>query len=212
MARQIHIPSSEHPYHVGCRAHNKEKYPISLDHLWRLMCDELVLTHHLYNLKIHSFVLMPNHFHLLASTPDANLSEAMRYFMGRVSKEINFRAQKINQNHGSRFFRCLIGSYHYYMNAYKYVYRNPVKAGLCMRVEEYRYSSLQMYLGLQSIDIPLFGDPLLMDDLGGTLKWLNTPSLEEDWSAVRKALRHGRFKLPICRTSRRPHTLETGLL
>ena len=35
-----------------------------------------------YNLKIAAYSLLPNHYHLLAQTPDANISRAMRHLNG----------------------------------------------------------------------------------------------------------------------------------
>jgi putative transposase len=32
-----------------------------------------------YRLRIHAYVLMPNHYHLLIETPEANLSSAMQW-------------------------------------------------------------------------------------------------------------------------------------
>jgi putative transposase len=208
MARQIYLPSSQFPYHITARACNREHYPIPLCEVWRIMCEELTLTHHLYELFIHAFVLMPNHFHLLASTPQANLCDAMRYFMSNTSKAINRVAGKINQNHGTRYFKCLIKSPLNYEHSYKYVYRNPVKAYLSDRVEEYEFSSLQMYLGQQTLKFPFEADETLMNDIESTLEWLNKAPEPEHLSEVKRALRGGEFILPTTRTSRRKSLLE----
>ncbi|OFZ17863.1 MAG: hypothetical protein A2Z20_05800 [Bdellovibrionales bacterium RBG_16_40_8] len=176
------------------------------------MCDELTLAHYLYNINILSFVLMPNHFHLLAQTPEANLSDAMRYFMCSTSKAINVRAHKINQNHGSRYFRCLIKKEIYFQNVYKYVYRNPVTAGLSKTVEAYRYSSIQMYLGLQTIKVPLSSDEQLMSYTYKTLSWLNLSPQLEDITSIKRALKRGEFKLAADLKSRRKNRLENNFI
>ena len=49
---------------------------------------------------------------------------------------MNRLAGRINQVYGSRFHRSLILDYQYYQSAYKYVYRNPVKAQICLKPEE----------------------------------------------------------------------------
>ncbi len=36
----------------------------------------------MFNLNIYAYRLMDNHYHLLVSTPDANLSRAMRHING----------------------------------------------------------------------------------------------------------------------------------
>jgi REP element-mobilizing transposase RayT len=212
MPRPLYIPHSEFPYHVTARSHNKQQFSIPLDDLWQLMCSELFTLYHLYDFRIHNFVLMPNHFHMIVTTPNANLPDGMCYFMTQVSKSINNLSGNINQNFGARHYKCLMPSYHYYLNAYKYVYRNPVKAKLCQKVEDYKYSSIQMYLGQQTIKFPLTEDSLLMNNIDFTLSWLNSKHDEEDWASLRGALRKGKLILPKNRLTREPHKLETNLL
>ncbi len=122
------------------------------------MTRQLYFVSHAFNLRVHAFVLMNNHFHLIVRTPDGNLSDAMRYFMRETSREITFVSGRINQTYGSRFHRSLLHSPLYYLHAYKYLYRNPVEAGLCELVEEYKFSSLQGLLGETWLDVPVRED------------------------------------------------------
>lgn len=212
MGRQTFVRSADFPYHITARSHNKERYNLPLPIVWSVLVDSLWLTHHFYGLRIHAFVLMPNHFHLIASSPALNLSESMQYFMSQSAREINNRAGSINQIHGSRYFRCLINSSHYYYHAYKYVYRNPVKADLAARVEEYPFSTLRMRLGMNHLELPLESDELLMDDISGTVSWLNSAPAEGKWRDVKMAFRHGTFSLPKIRSGRKPNDLEIQML
>jgi REP element-mobilizing transposase RayT len=61
-----------------------------------------------YKAEIHAFVLMSNHFHLVVSFPENNMSEAMNYFMRETSRMISRDAGRINQTYGSRYFRSII--------------------------------------------------------------------------------------------------------
>jgi REP element-mobilizing transposase RayT len=212
MPRPLYIPHSEFPYHVTARSHNKQSFKVPIEILWPLICDELTVLYHLFEFRIHSFVLMPNHFHMLVTTPSVNLPEGMCHFMTQISKQMNSLTGNVNQNFGARHYKCLISSQHYFYNAYKYVFRNPVKAELCSRVEEYKYSNIQMYLGQQIIRFPLTEDRLLMDDIDSTLSWLNSQPTEEDWRDLRLALRRGSIELPRHRSTREPHRLEFNLL
>lgn len=212
MARAKHIPNAEYPYHIVARVANKEKYPIPLPEVWRIYSDYLWAIRLQFNFVLHAFVLMPNHFHMIASTPDANLSEAMNYFLSQSTREINFHSARINQLHGARFFRSLITSDHYSLLVYKYVYRNPVKAMLARYVEEYKYSSLAMYCGLQPMHMPLSGDANLMSNMDRTLNWLNTPHKDLHWQQIRQALKKKEFQLPYDRKVRQPSELENMLI
>lgn len=200
------------PISLSARCINKEWFQIPIEQVWLIMEDYLFLVQLLFGLKIHAFVLMNNHWHLLASAPLGNMSEIMKYFMRETSKRITEKANRINQTWGNRVYKCLIKENLYFFNSYKYIYRNPVKAGLCERVEDYQYSTLAGLLGIRRMAIPMPEDTILFEDVEGVIKWLNIPPSEEDWNTMRKALRRNEFRLPKDRSSRKPHRLESELL
>lgn len=205
--------SSEFPYHVSARCHNREWFDLPMQYVWSVFEDYLFLTKSQFNLRLHNFVLMNNHFHLLVSTPDANISAAMKYFMQLSSRELSRAAGRINQTFGGRHHKTLVGSYHYYMNCYKYVYQNPVRAGICSRPEDYQFSTLNGLLGKSRLTIPVEEDTLLFapDFNDSTLRWLNQRADPKREADIRLALRRSEFKLR--RASRRQkNPLETELL
>ncbi len=163
MTRSKHIVSTTVPYHVTVRSHNRTFFPLSKEQLWQIYSNYLHFLGHAFKFKIYSFVLMDNHFHMIVSTPEGNLSEGMLYLQREVSRYINSHSPRINQNFANRYFRCLISNNHYYMHCYKYVYRNPIEAGLCKKAENYPYSTLYGLLGQSSLVIPIENDPLLFD-------------------------------------------------
>ncbi len=163
-----------------------------------------------YAAEIHAFVLMQNHFHLIISTPNSNLDKIMAYLMYWTTFEITHASGRINQCFGSRHFACMMTSHHYYLHAYKYIYRNPVQAGVAIRAEDYPYSTLRGLLGLQRMHIPLIHDSTLFCDVEGTLNWLNKNPGEQNWKEVGRALRHQTFTLPKIVGSRRPSLLEVS--
>ena len=176
------------------------------------MGNHLFALHHFYGVKLLSFVLMPNHFHLLARFPFGNASVAMKYFMEYTSRSLSELENSQNHKYGARFFRSEINSQHYYLNAYKYVYRNPVRAGLCQHPEDYPWSTLSRLVGAQRVDFPVEEDLTLFSDIAGTLKWLNRSpdSLDED--AVRAGLRRQKFCVPRDPKTLRIHRIESQLI
>lgn len=193
MPRARAILQSEYPYHITARCINREWFNVSMDNVWKIFCEELTRSHEAHNLQIHSFVLMGNHFHLIASTPEANISQAMHQFMYRSSKSLTKQGNRINQTFAGRHYKCVLGEYSYFMNAYKYNYRNPVVAGLCARVEDYQYSSLPMILNLTSPQFPIVNDTLIQEDPAGIVEWLNTAPDPEKLEAVKMGLRRQFF-------------------
>lgn len=200
--------SENHPYHVGARTINREWFAIPMSEVWKITTYYLQFVQHAYGIEVLSFVLMSNHFHMLCRQPQLTLSEAMNFFMRETSRAINRETRRINQVWGGRHFKTLIESYHYYCCAYKYVYRNPVDAGICSRVEEYPYSTLNGLLGQQQLAVSMLEDITLFSDVEGTLAWLNTAPKEGHRDQLRRALRHPIMafgKTP----ARKPHALET---
>ena len=104
---------------------------------------------------MHAFVLMSNHYHLLAAFPGHTRGETMCWFQTSLAKNINIRSDRINHLWGSRYHGSLITSPNYFQYALKYIYNNPVKAGLCKKPWDYEFSTLRGELGLQHLDVPL---------------------------------------------------------
>jgi len=74
-----------------------------------------------------------------------------------------------------------------------------VEAGICDRVEDYPYSSLQGVLGKTWLDIPVSEDDnwANLRSAQSTLDWLNSPVLKSDWEQVRIALKRPTYKLSL---------------
>ena len=214
MARFNTPQVSEFPFHVTGRRHNKAAFDVELDEVWKIMSELLYLTHKFFDLKIHLFVLMPNHFHLVCRTGSDPLGLSMGYFMRESSKAMNQMSGKVNQNWGSRHYRCEIQTHHYFMSCYKYVYQNPVRAGLTSACENWKYSTLHGLLGKSHLLIPVESDPILFSDCGlllpDSLLWLNRKPVAENVMSMRSALKKGKFKLPKA-ANKKAHFLENGL-
>lgn len=207
-----HVPISPHfPYHITARCINRDWFSVPLGTVWPIMENYLHFLTKAYETKIHSFVLMPNHFHLLAQSPQSNLSEGMNYFMRETSRQIGRDSGRINQIYGARFHRSLITTEKYFNQVYKYVYRNPVRAEICTQVQDYPYSTLAGLVGLRKLHIPLEPDNLLFsgEDVNEkTILWLNRnpdPNLEKE---IQLALRKPEYKPTPDHDAKKPSALE----
>ncbi len=189
MARHKTILQSDYPYNIGARCINKEWFQLPMTLVWEIFCEELNRTISEYNLSVHSFVLMSNHYHLIASTPDANISQCMHQFMARTSKRLTKEGNRINETFAGRHYKCILNNYNYYLNAYKYNYRNPVTAGACIYVEEYPFSSIYGLVNPKKALLKICNDPLFQENKTHTLKWLNTEPDPLKLEAVQHGLR-----------------------
>lgn len=212
MPRSKTILQNEFPYNISARCINKEWFQLPMSVVWDIFSDELYLTHRFYNLQIHSFVLMNNHFHLIASTPDSNISQCMQYFMKNTSLRLTRAGNRINETYAGRHYKTILQSNNYYLNAYKYNYINPLAIKSICRVEEYPFSTLHGLLGFSKITIPVVEDIALFSSLKETLEWLNTSADPLKQEAVRWALKRQYFKSKLCKNTRRPIISEIDLL
>lgn len=189
---------SEHPYHITARRINREAFPIDLNIVWRIFEEDLYMAHYKHGLKIFSFVLMPNHFHLIAQATTTPIGTVMSEFLTSASKEINRHSGRLNQNFGGRHYKCELSSHHHFLNCHKYVYQNPVRANLVQRAELWRFSTLSGLVGLHKMFIPVEEDTLLFnpDFNDDELRWINRPIDPENLQDFRKAISKKLLHLP----------------
>lgn len=137
------IRSNLFPYHVYARSNNRESFYISTSDFWDILIEKAIIVSENYKTNFHTLVLMPNHFHIILSTDLANLDEMMLYFQREISRSVNRVAGRINHVFGGPYKWSLIDNLLYFENATRYLYQNPVRAGLCEDVEGYPYSSFK---------------------------------------------------------------------
>jgi putative transposase len=131
---------------------------------------------------------MPNHFHL-ALWPRAD-GELSRYMMWLLTAHV----RRYHQHYHSsghvwqgRFRAFPIQEDDHLLTVLRYIERNPVRAGLAPRVQDWPWSSAAAHRA---------GGPLL--DAGpaprpeGWLEYVNAPQTEAELERVRESLRRGR--------------------
>ncbi len=199
MPRKSIIRTSEFPYHVTIRTNNKDWFDLPLKEVWSLCLTNLKTASSKVNVNIQSFVLMNNHYHLLIWTPNCDLDKFMYYFNSGLSKGVRKSTGRINRIFGDRYHWSLIKDQNYYELVQKYIYRNPIRAGLVRVCEEYEFSSLHYIFKKKDIGFTLYNENNSNNQK--FLQWIN--DLEIFPSEFSKALKKPIFKYPISRTSRR---------
>ncbi len=197
MARNYAPQLSEHPYHITGRCQNRAAFSIPLDLVWEIFEEELFLSKIKYGLRIHAFVLMPNHFHLLASVLETPIGVILRELIGNMSRRINEASGNINHLWGGKTYRCVIESNKYLSTVYRYIYQNPCRANLASRCEDWPYSTLHGLMGRRRMFIPVEEDNQLFnpDFDVSTLDWLNIKIEDEKLGIIRKCLKKKNFEV-----------------
>ena len=116
-----------------------------------------------FRLQVYGYVVMPEHVHLLLSEPQrqsssagtaANestggpfkpsfgLSGALKSLKQGVSRRLIADAEHFWQK---RYYDFNIRNYPQFVEKLRYIHRNPVRAGLCERPEDWEWSSFRHY-------------------------------------------------------------------
>jgi REP element-mobilizing transposase RayT len=93
MGRNPRIEFEGAVYHVMSRGNRQEAIFLD-DHDNRMFLDTLAEACGRAGWKVHAFVLMGNHYHLLIETPSPNLVDGMRWLQGTYTKRFNMRHKK----------------------------------------------------------------------------------------------------------------------
>lgn len=103
--------------------------------------------------RVHAWVLMNNHFHLLLETPEPNLVTGMKYLLGTFSQGWNARRARRGHVFQGRYksvpVSAAVDSPYYFRIAADYIHLNPARAGLAGgnrgKLVSYSWSSLADY-------------------------------------------------------------------
>ena len=102
--------------------------------------------------RVHAYVLMRNHYHLLVETPEANLVAGMKWLQGAYTQRYNGRHQVFGHLFQGRYKAVPVETSNprYWEVVSTYVHLNPARAGLIKtgkeRLKAYRWSSYPWYL------------------------------------------------------------------
>ncbi len=90
--------------------------------------------------RIHAYCLLSTHYHAVLETRAPNLSRGMQRVNSIYVQEFNARWQRFGTLVAARFGSRVIESEEYLEEACRYVFLNPVKAGLCVRAGDWPWS------------------------------------------------------------------------
>jgi len=101
-----------------------------------------------HELVVYAWCLMPNHYHLVVETPRGGLARAIHYLNGVYAQAFNRRHRRVGHLFQGRYKAILVQRESYLLALARYVVLNPVRAGICRRPEEFRWSSYRATIGL----------------------------------------------------------------
>lgn len=148
MARAVRVEYPGAFYHLMARGNRRERI-FREDGDRQFFCQTLGEACQRTGWRVHAWVLMSNHYHLMVETPEANLVAGMKWLQNTYTRRFNSRHRLWGRLFGDRYKAILSegDSRHYYCSLMDYIHLNPVRAGLVRvaegaSVRDYRWSSV----------------------------------------------------------------------
>jgi len=145
MPRPLRIEYCGAWYHVMNRGINRMKIYLHDEHreIFLRLLKEIYI---LFDVKIHGYCLMDNHYHLLLKTPHANLSKAMRHLNGIYTQCFNRLENRDGALFRGRYKAILIEEENYLLKVSRYIHLNPLEANIAKKKNCYKWSSYRYYV------------------------------------------------------------------
>ena len=157
MARPIRLVIPDLPHHITHRG-NRGMRVFACDADFAVYYDILLEMLDRYHIDLFAYCFMPTHIHLIpVPHHETALSHFMRDTEAGYASLMNDRLGVTGHLWGDRFYSCVLDDAHLWA-AVRYVERNPLRAGLVPRAENYRWSSASAHCELSKDRLlsPLF--------------------------------------------------------
>ena len=179
MARPLRVAVPGAWYHVIARG--IERRAIFRDETYYQKFEELLATlPERFGVRIHTYVLMPNHYHLQIETPRLNLSEAIRWLNISYAVWFNHRTRRNGPLLQGRFKAVIHEPGEAGWTIHEYIHLNPVRvkrfrasrsdpegpspeqmAQMVEALQEFKWSSYRAYAGYTPVPKWLHADTIL---------------------------------------------------
>ncbi|MEO8385133.1 MAG: transposase [Betaproteobacteria bacterium] len=141
MPRRARISLPGIPWHIIQRGNNRsvcfhaeEDYQFYLHYLKEFAVK--------FGCAVHAYVLMTNHVHLLLTPAAEDSTSLLMKHLGQLYVQyVNRTYKRSGTLWEGRFRSCLTQSESYVLACYRYIELNPVRAGMVVKPQDYRWSS-----------------------------------------------------------------------
>ncbi|WP_273049499.1 transposase [Pseudoalteromonas sp.] len=147
MSRPLRIEYENAFYHVMNRGRGRENTFLSdNDFKHFLYCIEQASLR--FNIEVHSYCLMTNHYHLLIKTLGANLGRAMKHINGLYTQYFNRTHNTDGVLFRGRYKAVLVDADNYLLHVSRYIHRNPIETStpLVDELIDYKWSSYSAFI------------------------------------------------------------------
>jgi len=192
MPRLARVDLANETYHVINRANGR--MTIFRDKEDYLLFEKLMLeAKELTGVRIIAYTIMPNHWHLvLLPNHDGDMGLFMHRLTNSHTRNYHVLTKTIGTGHlyQGRYKSFLVDNDSYLLALLKYVERNPVRAKLTEKCEDWQWGSSWRRVNGNAEEKKLL-DPSPTPIPHGYLNWVNEPDKEEEISTIRNSVSKG---------------------
>ena len=129
-------------YHIVAKA-NRGEFILDSNEMKELFLSIIEAARRKYKFRIKHYCIMSSHIHLLLKPEDGtSLSDLMRWILAVFALQYNKAIGMRGHVWYDRFKSNIIHSSLQFINTFKYISDNPVKAGICSDAQEYAFNGL----------------------------------------------------------------------
>ena len=186
MGRPLRPTSADVVYHVLNRANGRQRLfdddgdYVAFERVLAQACVRVAM-------RLLAYCVMPNHWHLVVwPRHDGDLSRFMNWLTLTHTQRWHQHRHTVGEGHvyQGRFKSFPVETNEYLLTVCRYVERNPIRAGLVERVEQWRWSSAGTRGSVLMHEWPI-------DRPADWPDWVNEGEATEQVSAVRKSVTKG---------------------
>jgi len=166
MARPLRVEYEGAFYHITSRG-NERKDIFKSEKDKEKFLNYLERAKEKFEIVVHAYCLLSNHYHLIIETPYANLSKCMQYINSSYTTYYNVKRNRHGHLFQGRYKGILIEVDEYLKVLSRYIHLNPIKAGMEKRLGEYKWSSYYYYIEKKKLPV-LLKTQHVLDYFGGS--------------------------------------------
>ena len=132
-------------YHVYQRGNNRE-FIFEKDESKKFFINQIIAYNKKFDFEILAFVIMSNHYHIIIKLNDDPLSKIMFNINNVFAHYYNNENERTGHVFESRYQCIKVTSDAYLVWLLRYVHRNPIRARMVNKLEDYKWSSHNIYM------------------------------------------------------------------
>ena len=150
MGRNARTKSESSVYHIVLRGNNRQQIFLDSED-YKQFLTVLSDCKRISKFSLYAYCLMGNHIHLLIKEKEESIDLIIKRILNRYVYWYNYKYRRNGHLFQGRYLSECVENEDYFFKVIRYIHQNPVKAHICKKSEEYKYSSFSEYFDEESL-------------------------------------------------------------